>query len=54
MPKCFDAHSDSSQELRISTLCQLLVEGEQSSVTEYDLESLINELDSEEKKSSAQ
>ncbi|MCJ8315942.1 type II toxin-antitoxin system ParD family antitoxin [Idiomarina sp.] len=54
MSKYFDAPSNNPQYLNVETLRQLLVEGEQSGVTEYDLESLINELDSEEKKSSAQ
>ena len=54
MQTCFDEHSDDFQSTKIDTLRQLLVDGEQSGLTEYNLESLINELDSEEKKSSAQ
>jgi len=38
------------QETKMSTLRQLLVEGEESGVTDYDLDSFINELDSEERK----
>ncbi len=38
------------QETKMNTLRQLLVEGEESGVTDYDLDSFINELDSEERK----
>lgn len=36
-----------SQETKLQTLRQLLVEGEQSGEADYDLDSFINELDSE-------
>ncbi|WP_217517233.1 type II toxin-antitoxin system ParD family antitoxin [Vibrio metschnikovii] len=36
-----------NQETKLQTLRQLLVEGEQSSDADYDLDSFINELDSE-------
>ncbi len=39
-----------TQETRMNTLRQLLVEGEESGLADYDLNSFINELDSEEKK----
>ncbi|EGR2558674.1 type II toxin-antitoxin system ParD family antitoxin [Vibrio alginolyticus] len=39
-----------TQETKMNTLRQLLVEGEESGVADYDLDSFINELDSEEKK----
>jgi len=39
-----------TQETKMNTLRQLLVEGEESGVTDYDLDSFINELDSEERK----
>ena len=39
-----------TQETKINTLRQLLVEGEESGMADYDLDSLINELDNEEKK----
>lgn len=54
MSNYFNAHSNNPQELNAETLRQLLVEGQQIGLTEYGLESLINELDNEEKKSSAQ
>ncbi|MGO1190989.1 MULTISPECIES: type II toxin-antitoxin system ParD family antitoxin [Vibrio] len=38
------------QETKINTLRQLLVEGEESGIADYDFDSLINELDSEERK----
>ena len=38
------------QETKMNTLRQLLVEGEESGVTDYELDSFINELDSEERK----
>ncbi|RVU28266.1 type II toxin-antitoxin system ParD family antitoxin [Neptunomonas marina] len=38
------------QETKMNTLRQLLVEGEESGITDYDLDSFINELDSEERK----
>jgi antitoxin ParD1/3/4 len=37
------------QETKMNTLRQLLVEGEESGMADYDLNSFINELDSEEK-----
>ena len=39
-----------TQETKLNTLRQLLVEGEESGMADYDLNSFINELDSEEKK----
>ncbi|SHE44522.1 type II toxin-antitoxin system ParD family antitoxin [Vibrio gazogenes] len=39
-----------TQETKMNTLRQLLVEGEESGLADYDLNSFINELDSEEKK----
>jgi antitoxin ParD1/3/4 len=39
-----------TQETKINTLRQLLVEGEESGTADYDLNSFINELDSEERK----
>ncbi len=36
-----------NQETKLQTLRQLLVEGEQSGDADYDLDSFINELDSE-------
>ena len=39
-----------TQETKISTLRQLLVEGEESGLADYDLDSFISELDSEERK----
>lgn len=39
-----------TQETKMNTLRQLLVEGEESGVADYDLDSFINELDSEERK----
>lgn len=39
-----------TQETKINTLRQLLVEGEESGMAEYDFDSFINELDSEERK----
>lgn len=39
-----------TQETKMNTLRQLLVEGEESGMADYDLNSLINELDNEEKK----
>ncbi|HCH02569.1 MAG TPA: type II toxin-antitoxin system ParD family antitoxin [Vibrio sp.] len=38
------------QETKINTLRQLLVEGEESGIADYDFDSLINELDSEKRK----
>lgn len=38
------------QETKINTLRQLLVEGEESGIADYDFDSLINELDNEERK----
>ena len=38
------------QETKMNTLRQLLVEGEESGITDYDLDSFINESDSEERK----
>jgi len=39
-----------TQETKMNTLRQLLIEGEESGMADYDLDSLINELDNEEKK----
>jgi len=39
-----------TQETKMNTLRQLLVEGEESGMADYDLNSFINELDSEERK----
>ncbi|MCF7517265.1 MULTISPECIES: type II toxin-antitoxin system ParD family antitoxin [Pseudoalteromonas] len=39
-----------TQETKMNTLRQLLVEGEESGVSDYDLDSFINELDNEERK----
>ena len=39
-----------TQETKIHTLRQLLVEGEESGTADYDLDEFINELDSEEGK----
>lgn len=39
-----------TQETKMNTLRQLLVEGEESGVADYDLESFISELDIEERK----
>ncbi|TOG90760.1 type II toxin-antitoxin system ParD family antitoxin [Vibrio parahaemolyticus] len=39
-----------TQESKMNTLRQLLVEGEESGVADYDLDSFINDLDSEERK----
>ncbi|EJH52835.1 antitoxin protein parD-1 [Vibrio cholerae HC-43B1] len=39
-----------TQETKMNTLRQLLVAGEESGVADYDLDSFINELDSEERK----
>ena len=39
-----------SQETKMNTLRQLLVEGENSGVADYELDSFINELDNEERK----
>ncbi|WP_394253200.1 type II toxin-antitoxin system ParD family antitoxin [Vibrio profundi] len=39
-----------TQETKMNTLRQLLVEGEESGMTDYDLDSFISELDSEERK----
>lgn len=39
-----------TQETKINTLRQLLVEGEESGMADYDLDSFINELDNEEGK----
>ncbi|MGR5447989.1 type II toxin-antitoxin system ParD family antitoxin [Vibrio jasicida] len=36
-----------TQETKMNTLRQLLVEGEESGVADYDLDTFINELDSE-------
>ncbi|CUS47553.1 MAG: toxin-antitoxin system ParD family antidote component [Idiomarinaceae bacterium HL-53] len=38
------------QETKMNTLRQLLVEGEESGAADYDLDSFIDELDSEERK----
>jgi antitoxin ParD1/3/4 len=38
------------QETKMNTLRQLLVEGEESGMADYDLDSFIGELDSEERK----
>ncbi|MBF4242950.1 type II toxin-antitoxin system ParD family antitoxin, partial [Vibrio anguillarum] len=39
-----------TQETKMNTLRQLLVEGEESGMADYDLNSFISELDSEERK----
>lgn len=39
-----------TQETKMNTLRQLLVEAEESGMADYNLDSLINELDNEEKK----
>ncbi|ELY5142040.1 TPA: type II toxin-antitoxin system ParD family antitoxin [Vibrio parahaemolyticus] len=39
-----------TQETKMNTLRQLLIEGEESGTADYDLDSFINELDSEERK----
>ncbi|MEZ8990254.1 type II toxin-antitoxin system ParD family antitoxin [Vibrio breoganii] len=39
-----------AQETKMNTLRQLLVEGEESGMADYDLDSFISELDSEERK----
>jgi antitoxin ParD1/3/4 len=39
-----------TQETKISTLRQLLVEGEESGMADYDFDSFISELDNEERK----
>ncbi|MFL0952708.1 type II toxin-antitoxin system ParD family antitoxin [Vibrio parahaemolyticus] len=39
-----------TQETKMNTLRQLLVDGEESGVADYDLDSFINELDREERK----
>ncbi|MBY6199732.1 type II toxin-antitoxin system ParD family antitoxin [Vibrio hangzhouensis] len=39
-----------TQETKMNTLRQLLVEGEESGLADYDLDSFINELDGEERK----
>ncbi|MBF9002959.1 type II toxin-antitoxin system ParD family antitoxin [Vibrio nitrifigilis] len=39
-----------TQETKMNTLRQLLVEGEESGMADYDLDSFINELDNEERK----
>lgn len=39
-----------AQETKMNTLRQLLVEGEESGMADYDLNSFISELDSEERK----
>jgi antitoxin ParD1/3/4 len=39
-----------TQETKMNTLRQLLVEGEESGIADYDLDSFINELDNEVKK----
>ena len=39
-----------TQEAKMNTLRQLLVEGEESGIADYDLDSFIDELDSEEVK----
>jgi antitoxin ParD1/3/4 len=39
-----------TQETKMNTLRQLLVEGEESGMADYDLDSFIGELDSEERK----
>lgn len=38
-----------TQETKMNTLRQLLVEGEESGMADYDLDSFINELDNEER-----
>lgn len=54
MQGCFALHSADYRKIKVDTLRQLLMEGEQSGLTEYDLESLINELDDEKKSLSGQ
>ncbi|HAS6129853.1 type II toxin-antitoxin system ParD family antitoxin [Vibrio parahaemolyticus] len=39
-----------TQETKMNTLRQLLIEGEESGTSDYDLDSFINELDNEERK----
>ncbi|GLT15484.1 type II toxin-antitoxin system ParD family antitoxin [Vibrio algivorus] len=39
-----------TQETKMNTLRQLLVEGEESGMADYDLDSFISELDNEERK----
>ena len=39
-----------TQETKMNTLRPLLVEGEESGMADYELDSLINELDNDEKK----
>ena len=39
-----------NQETKLNTLRHLLVEGEESGIVDYDLDSFIDELDSEERK----
>lgn len=39
-----------TQEAKMNTLRQLLIEGEESGIADYDLDSFIGELDSEERK----
>ncbi len=39
-----------TQETKMKTLRQLLIEGEESGMADYDLDSFINELDNEERK----
>jgi len=39
-----------TQETKMNTLRQLLVDGEASGMADYDLDSFINELDNEERK----
>lgn len=39
-----------TQETKMNTLRQLLVDGETSGMADYDLDSFINELDNEERK----
>ncbi len=39
-----------TQETKMNALRQLLIEGEESGVADYDLDSFINELDSEERR----
>lgn len=39
-----------TQETKMNTLRQLLIEGEESGTADYDLDSFINELDNEERK----
>ncbi|WP_417760672.1 type II toxin-antitoxin system ParD family antitoxin [Shewanella sp.] len=38
-----------TQETKMNTLRQLLVEGEESGMADYDLDSFVNELDNEER-----